>query len=170
MKLERRRHGSVAENAECGGMHPLFVAEALWGIPWHSPSPCGNRPDFRQAMDIVRSCGQMAASTKRGPDAFPDLRHPCLETAFPRIPRFLSAFRVQKKKTAPFPMDDAIHEQKNRLTFNRTVVFGGHKESPGSYPPNSCGEIRKNPDLSYRLQTNHQQNCRGSAGIVLVQS
>ncbi len=60
----------------------------------------------------------MAASTKRGSDAFPDLRHPCLETTFLRIPRFLGAFRVQKEETAPLPIDDAINEQvKSMLTF-----------------------------------------------------
>ncbi len=60
----------------------------------------------------------MAVSTKRGPGASSNLRHPCLETAFLRIRRFLSAFRVHKVKTAPFPIDAAIKEQvKTTLTF-----------------------------------------------------
>ena len=70
MKLERRRHESIAEKAECGKMHP------------------------------------------------------CLETAFLRIPRFHRAFCVQKEKAAPLPMEDAVNEQKHVDFFQTAMIFG----------------------------------------------
>ncbi len=41
MTLERRRHGSVAENAECAGMHPFFVVDALY-VDFESVFKLGN--------------------------------------------------------------------------------------------------------------------------------